>query len=141
MALDGDLDPVKLREQQQFSLGELFKTLASDTGILVKKEVELAKTEMAGKAKVAAKDGAMIAGGGVLAYYASFLLLAALVLALGTIMPLWASALIVGVVLAAGAGILAFIGVKKLKKVDPAPRETIRTLQENKLWLREQMSR
>ena len=139
--MDGDLDPVKLREQQQRSLGELFKELASDTGILVRKEVELAKTEMAGKAKVAAKDGAMIAGGGVLAYYASFLLLAALVLALGTVMPLWASALIVGVVLAATAGVLATIGVKKLKKVDPAPRETIRTLQENKLWLREQMSR
>lgn len=141
MALDGDLDPVKLREHEERSLGELFKELASDTGTLVKKEVELAKTEMAGKAKVVAKDGAMIAGGGVLAYYASFVLLAALVLALGTIMPLWASALIVGVVLAASAGVLAFIGVKKLKKVDPAPRETIRTLQENKLWLREQMSR
>ena len=137
----GDLDPVKLREQRSASLGELFKELASDTGILVRKEVELAKTEMAGKAKVVAKDGAMIAGGGVLAYYASFLLLAALVLALGTVMPLWASALIVGVVLAAVAGVLAFIGVKKLKKVDPAPRETIRTLKENKLWLSEQMSR
>lgn len=141
MAFDGDLDPVKLREQQQRSLGELFKMLASDTGVLVRKEVELAKTEMAGKAKVVAKDGAMIAGGGLLAYYASFLLLAALVLALGTIMPLWASALIVGVVLAAGAGVLASIGVKKLKKVDPAPRETIRTLKENKLWLTEQMNR
>lgn len=141
MALDGDLDPVKLREQEQRSLGELFKQLASDTGILVRKEVELAKTEMAGKAKVVAKDSAMIAGGGVLAYYASFLLLAALVLALGTIMPLWASALIVGVVLAAVAGAIAFIGVKKLKKVDPAPRETIRTLKENKLWLSEQMNR
>lgn len=141
MAFDGDLDPVKLREERQHTLGELFKALAADTGTLVKKEVELAKTEMAGKAKVVAKDGAMIAGGAALAYYASFLLLAALVLALGTVMPLWASALIVGVVLAAVAGTLAFIGVKKLKKVDPAPRETIRTLEENKLWLREQMSR
>lgn len=139
--MDGDLDPVKLHQTEQQSLGELFKALASDTGILVRKEVELAKTEMAGKAKVVAKDGAMIAGGGVLAFYASLVLLAALVLALGTIMPLWASALLVGVLLAAGAGALAFIGVKKLKKVDPAPRETIRTLKENKLWLSEQMSR
>ena len=131
MALEGD----------QKSLGELFKALESYTRLLVRKEVELAKTEMAGKAKVVAKDGAMIAGGGVLAYYASGLLLAALVLGLGTVIPLWASALIVGVVLAAVAGALAFIGVKKLKKVDPTPRETIRTLKENKLWLREQMSR
>lgn len=139
--MDGDLDPVKLAETDQRSLGELFKELAAGTGILVRKEVELAKTEMAGKAKVVAKDGSMIAGGGVLAFYASLVLLAALVLALGTVMPLWASALIVGGVLAAGAAALAFIGVKKLKRVDPAPRETIRTLKENKLWLSEQMSR
>ena len=139
--MDGDLDPVKLHETEQQSLGGLFRALATDTGILVRKEVELAKTEMAGKAKVVAKDGALIAGGGVLAFYASLVLIAALVLALGTIMPLWASALIVGVLLAAGAGALAFIGVQKLKKVDPAPRETIRTLKENKLWLTEQMSR
>ena len=139
--MDGDLDPVKLREQREASLGDLFKELASDTGILVRKEVELAKTEMAGKAKTVAKDGALIAGGAVLGLYASLTLLAALVLALGTVMPLWASALIVGVVLAAAAGVLALIGVKKLKKVDPAPRETIRTLKENKLWLSEQMSR
>lgn len=139
--MDGDLDPVKLAEERQHSLGELFKELAADTGTLVRKEVELAKTEMAGKAKVVAKDGAMIAGGAALAFYASLVLLAALVLALGTVMPLWASALIVGVLLLAGAGALAFIGVKKLKRVDPAPRETIRTLKENKLWLREQLSR
>jgi hypothetical protein len=141
MALDGDLDPVKLRERQQRPLGDLFEELAADTGVLVRKEVELAKTEMAGKAKVVAKDGALIAGGAACAYYASLLLLAALVLALGTIIPLWASALIVGAALAAGAGALAFIGVKRLQKVDPAPRETIRTLKENKQWLRDQMSR
>jgi len=61
--MDGDLDPVKLAEERQHTLGELFKELAVDTGFLVRKEVELAKTEMAGKAKVVAKDGAMIAGG------------------------------------------------------------------------------
>jgi hypothetical protein len=138
---EGDLDPVKLVETDQRPLGELFKELARDTGVLVRKEVELAKTEMAGKAKVAAKDGALIAGGAALAYYATFVLLAALVLGLATVMPLWASALLVGVVLAAGAATLAVVGIKKLKRVDPKPRETIRTLKENKLWLREQMSR
>ena len=43
--------------------------------------------------------------------------------------------------LVAGAAALAFVGVNRLKRVDPAPRETIRTLKENQLWLREQMSR
>jgi hypothetical protein len=139
--MHGDFDPVKLGETDDRSVGELVRSLATDTGILVKKEVALAKTEMVEKTKTAAKNGALVAGGAVLAYFASLALLATVVLALGRIMPLWAAALLVGVVLAIGAAGLAAIGVSKLKRVEAAPRETIRTLKENKLWLREQMSR
>lgn len=139
--MDDLLDPRKLAETDQRSVGELFKELAADTGVLVRKEVELVTTEMTGKAKVAAKDSALIAGGAVAAYFASFLLLGALVLALGTVLPLWASALVVGVLLVAVAATLAAVGLQKLKRVDPRPRETIRTLKENQLWLREEMSR
>ncbi len=139
--MDAPLDPRKLAETDRQSVGELFKGLAVDTSVLVRKEVELVTTEMTGKARVAAKDGALLAGGAIAAYFATFLLLGALVLALGTVMPLWASALLVGVVLVAIAGALAAVGLTKLKRVDPKPRETIRTLKENQLWLREQMSR
>lgn len=139
--MNATVDPRKLAETEQRSVGELFKQLAQDTGVLVRKEVELAKTEMTGKAKSAAKDGALIAAGGVIAFYASLVLVFALVFLLATVMPLWASALLVGVVLALGAGGLAAVGVKKLKSVDPQPRETIRTMKENQLWLREQMAR
>lgn len=139
--MDDLRDPRKLAETDQQSLGELFKGLAADTGVLVRKEVELVTTEMTGKARVAAKDGVLLAGGGVAAYFATFLLLGALVLGLGTVMPLWASALIVGGVLVAIAATLAAVGFQKLKRVDAKPRETIRTLKENQLWLREQMSR
>ena len=139
--MNATVDPRKLAETEQRSVGELFKQLAQDTGVLVRKEVELAKTEMTGKAKSAAKDGALIAAGGVVAFYASLVLVFALVFLLATVMPLWASALLVGVVLALGAGGLAAVGVKKLKSVDPQPRETIRTMKENQLWLREQMAR
>ena len=139
--MNATVDPRKLAETEQRAVGELFKQLAQDTGVLVRKEVELAKTEMTGKAKSAAKDGALIAAGGVVAFYASLVLVFALVFLLATVMPLWASALLVGVVLALGAGGLAAVGVKKLKSVDPQPRETIRTMKENQLWLREQMAR
>lgn len=130
-----------LHPRTEPSLGELFRSLATDTGVLVRKEVELAKTEMTGKAKVAAKDGALVVGGAAAAYFAALLLLATVVLALGTIMPLWAATLIVGVVLAGGAAALAVVGTKKLSRVDAKPRQTIRTIEENRLWLREQTSR
>jgi hypothetical protein len=74
--------------------------------------------------------------GGVLAHAAVFLLLAALVLGLATMMPLWAAALIVGVVMAAiGGGMLA-AGAKKARGVgkNALPR-TNHQLKESKRWL------
>ena len=38
-------------------------------------------------------------------------------------------------------GALTMSGLKKLQHIDPVPRQTIETLQENKQWLREQVSR
>lgn len=127
--------------QEERSLGELFKELAAETSVLVKKEVELAKTEVSVKAKLAAKDGALVAGGAACAFFASLVLIAALILGLGTLMPLWVSALLVGLVLVGTAAGLAVTGVKKLQRLDAKPTATLRTLKENKLWLREQMSR
>ena len=126
---------------EQRPLGELFSELAKETATLVRHEVELAKVEMAAKAKSAGYDAAQVAIGGIISYFGALALLAALVLGLGELMPLWASALIVGLAVIAVGGVLAFFGVRALQRLDPAPRQTLRTLQENKQWLREQVSR
>lgn len=127
--------------EPQPSLGALFSDLARETGTLVRKEVELAKVEMTAKAKVAGRDAALVGAGGMVAFIGALALVAALILVLGEAMPLWASALLVGaVVSAAGAG-LAIHGIRALKSLDAKPRETLGTLQEDKQWLREQMSR
>lgn len=126
---------------EQRPLGELFSELAQQTATLVRHEVELAKVEMAAKAKAAGYDVAQIAVGGIVAYFGALALLAAVVFGLAEVMPLWASALVVGLAILAVGGVLAFFGVRALQRLDPAPRQTLRTLQENKQWLREQVSR
>ena len=126
---------------EQRPLGELFSELAHETGTLVRKEVELAKTEMTGKAKVAAKDAAIVAVGGVVSLAGALVLLGALVLVLGTLIPLWASALLVGAVVTAVGAVVAMRGVRAFRSIDPMPQQTIRTLQEDRQWAREQMSR
>jgi len=126
---------------EQRSLGELFSELAHETGTLVRKEVELAKVEMTAKAKVAGRDAAMVAAGGAIAMLGVMALLAALILALGTLIPLWVSALLVGAVVTGAGGVLAVQGIRAFKSIEGAPRETIQTLQENKRWLSEQVSR
>jgi hypothetical protein len=126
---------------EQRSLGELFSELTHETGTLVRKEVELAKIEMTVKAKDAGRDAALAAAGGAIAMLGVMALLAALILALGTLIPLWGSALLVGAVVTGVGAVLAVQGIRAFKGIEGAPRETIRTLEENKRWLREQVSR
>jgi hypothetical protein len=126
---------------EQRSLGELFSELARETGTLVRKEVELAKVEMTAKAKIAGRDAALVAGGGSIAMLGVMALLAALILALGTLIPLWASALLVGLMVSITGGVLVALGIRAFKGLDAAPRQTMQTLEENKRWLSEQVSR
>ncbi len=126
---------------EQRPLGELFSELANETATLVRHEVELAKVEMAAKAKTAGYDAAQVAVGGIIAYFGALALVLALIFGLAEVMPLWASALVVGLAVIAVGGVVAYFGVRALQRLDPAPRQTMRTLQENKQWLREQVSR
>jgi ureidoglycolate hydrolase len=126
---------------EQQPLGELFSELASNTGTLVRKEVELAAVEMTAKARTAGRNAALVVAGCAVAMLGAIALLAALILGLGTFMPLWLAALLVGVVVAGSGGGLALSAFKAFKAIDVAPRQTIETLEENKQWLKNQASR
>jgi len=67
-------------------LGKLFSDLASETGTLIRKEMELAKVEMTHKATLAGRDAAVVASGGAIAGLGAMALIAALILALGTLL-------------------------------------------------------
>jgi uncharacterized membrane protein YqjE len=133
--------PPRQDEEQQRPLGELFGELAHETATLVKKEVELAKVEMTSKARKATFDIAQIAVGGVIALLGSMALLAAIILMLSTVLQPWAAALIVGLFVSVLGAVLVSIGLRAFKQIDPAPRQTIQTLEDNKQWLTEQVSR
>lgn len=125
----------------QPSLGELFGELATQTGTLVRKEVELARVEMTGKAKDAGRNAAIAATGGAVVLLGTMALLAALILGLGMFVPLWASALIVGAAVTGVGAVLAAKGIRAFGAIEVAPRQTMQTLEENKQWLREQANR
>jgi uncharacterized membrane protein len=122
-------------------LGQLFSELAQETATLVRHEVDLAKVEMAEKARTASRDAAQIAVGGAIAIVGSLALVAAVILALATVISPWAAALIVGLAVSALGVSLVVIGLTSFKRLDPAPRLTLQTLREDKQWLREQVSR
>lgn len=120
------------------SLGELFTDLAQKTATLVRQEATLAKTEMGEKASRAGKHVGTLAVGGAVAYAGLLAILAGVIILLNDVMPLWASALLVGVVVAVIGYILLRRGLDALKREDFTPRQTMETLKEDKEWTRDQ---
>jgi len=120
------------------SLGELFSSLAQDTSTLVRKEVQLAKTEMTQKASRVGKDVGFLAAGGAVAYAGLLAILAGIIVLLGQVIPMWLSALLVGLVVAGVGYFLVRKGLDALKQEDLAPRQTIETLKEDQQWAKDQ---
>ena len=121
--------------KEERSLGELFAELSRETGQLVRKEVELATTEMTAKAKKAGADAAVIAAGGALLHAALLVLLAAFVLALAQLgVTAWLSALLVGVVTAGIGYMLLNRGRTSMRRSTLAPTQTMESLKETATW-------
>lgn len=122
-------------------LRALFSELAQETGHLVEQEVALARVEMTEKLTTAVKHGYQVAWGAAFLLFAVLSLGTALVAGLTVFVPLWLSALAAGAVTLALGYWLANRGIKGLHEVDPTPRDTLLTLKESRLWLRNQMNR
>jgi MFS family permease len=96
---------------------------------LVHKDVEMAREEIASKAKRMGIGAGMFGAAGVVALLALGALTAAAILGLAIVLPAWAAALIVGVVLGAVAAIIALSGKKNLAAGSPpVPSDTARTV-------------
>src|SRR4028119_1491900 len=99
-------------QRDERSIGELFAELARETSTLVRQEVQLAKTEMTQKVTSAGKDAGLIGAGGALAYAGLLAVLAAVIIGLGQLIPMWLSALIVGLVVVGIGYLLIQRGLK-----------------------------
>lgn len=122
------------------SLGDLFSELANETETLIRQEVALAQAELTKKAAKAGMDIGLITVGGAVAFVGFQAIIAAIIFGLAHFIPLWLSALIVGVVLAIAGGLIALWAWKALKSVEPVPRQTVETLKEDAKWLKNQVS-
>ena len=129
-------EPVK----EERSLGELFSELATETSTLVRQEVALAQTEITHKATKVGKNVGFLAVGGFVAYAALLSILAGIVILLGSVVPLWLSAIIVGLVVGGIAFFLISSALAELRKVDPVPRDTVETIKEDAQWLKNQVT-
>lgn len=124
-----------MTRQDDRSLGDLFAELSREMGVLVRKELELATTEMTAKAKTAGTHAATVAMGGALAHAGLLVFLAALVIGLSQLgLEPWLAALIVAAITIGVGYALASTGLTKLRRTSVAPTQTIETLKETATW-------
>jgi hypothetical protein len=123
------------------SLGDLVMGLTDDITTLVRKEVDLAKTELQENIKEGAQAGGMVAAGGMLAYAGLLFILAAVAIALGEWWEnYWLAAAVVGLV----AGIIGWAilngGMKQFKDVSLVPHKTIDSLERDAKMAKEKLT-
>jgi len=123
---------------EQATIGTLVGRLSEQISRLVRAEIASAKTELTTKAKGIGIGAGLIAAGLVFALYALGVLLYAAVTGIANALPLWLSALIVGVALLLVTGILVGVGVKLLKKgTPPKPEITVNSIKDDVAAIKE----
>lgn len=114
------------------SLGELASDLPRNISDLVRAEIDSAKAELAAKAKATGIGVGLFAAAAFVLIFALGVFIAAGIAALALVLPLWASALIVGAALVVIAGILVLVGVGSLQRgMPPSPEKTMASVQED----------
>jgi hypothetical protein len=122
------------------SLGSLVEQISEQASRLVRAEIALAKAELSEKAKKSGIGvGLLVFALLILAYAAGVLLLAA-VYGLGTVWPLWLSALAIGGFMLLVTIILALVGVRLLQKGTTKP-ESVQRVKDDIASIKEGMHR
>ncbi len=122
------------------NFGRLFAHLTRNMGTLMRKELELAKVEMREKISTSGKGAALLGIGGAIVFAGFLVALIAAVAGLALVLPVWAAALIVAVIVMFIGGILLAVGMRRLKKTDLKPTQAIASFKESKQWMKEQLT-
>ena len=117
------------------SLGDLVAELSRETGQLVRKEIELATTEMTVKLRRAGTHASTVAAGGALVHAGALVVLAALVIGLARLgVEAWLSAGIVGALTIVVGYVLVNKGLTNLRQAPLAPTQTFESIKETTKW-------
>lgn len=121
------------------SVADLLKGLVQQVGTLFRQEIALARAEMSESTSKIGRSAVSMAIAFLLSLGAFIMLLFAAAYGLAEVMPLWASTLIVGVVVAVIAAVLFFKARKDISAHSLAPTRTARTLREDLEFAKDQV--
>ena len=113
------------RSAEEPTTRELTVQLGDQMDRLVRSEVALARAELFATARRTVLGGMMLSGAGLAGVYGGVALVAMVIAAIAMGLPLWAAALVTGVVLLACAGGLALLGKRRLARATPPLKMTV----------------
>lgn len=132
------LDTVNGVDSTERSIGDILRDIGTNIQQLVRSEIRLAKIELTDTLRRLQASSMMLVGGAVLGFFALGFLFLAAMFALEIVLAAWLAALILSVLLFAGAGLGITIGREQLRNV-PVPEKTLQTVKEDLQWTKEQM--
>jgi hypothetical protein len=124
------------------TLAQLVSGLVSDTKLLLRQELALAKHEISEEVR-RTKTAVVCLGAGIgVAAISGLLFIAMLVHLLRALTdwPLWACYAVVGAVCAISAAALLYWGKHQIAEIDMIPQQTVETMKENVRWIKEKAS-
>jgi len=120
------------------SLTQLVSGILSDAGRLMEQQAQMLKAEIRKDMRETKETGELLLIGGALLSVAGILLLISLSYLLNWAsdgrLPLWACFGLVGLIVAAGGGIVFYRGRQKLEHLNPLPEKSAEALKENLQW-------
>ena len=127
-------------EPSDRSIKEIIDALRPQLQELANRQAELARTELVPVGRRAGIATGLLVTGAVFLHLFLVFLSVTVIYLLNEVagLSLWLSALIVSVILLVVGGVLAGAGANILRRLDPKPHRTIRTLQQNIEWLKGQ---
>jgi hypothetical protein len=127
-------------EPSDRSIKEIIDALRPQLQELADRQIELAKTELATVARRGGIATGLLVTAAVFLHLFLVFISVTMIYLLNEVagLSLWLSALIVSVILLVVGGVLAGAGANILRRLDPKPHRTIRTLQQNIDWLKGQ---
>ncbi|MCW2938904.1 MAG: hypothetical protein JWN00_1889 [Actinomycetia bacterium] len=123
-------------------VGELVKQAAEQMAQLVRQEMALAVAEVKDKGRHAGIGAGMVGVAGMVGAYGGAAVLVAVIAVLALVLPVWGSALIVGAVLLAVAGVLGLKGRSQISRaLPPVPEQAIQGARRDVAQIKERAQR
>jgi uncharacterized membrane protein YqjE len=120
------------------SISEILQDVLRNLQSIVRSEIRLAKTEVREEFTKVKPAILLLALAAVCGLFGVLFLLLTTMYAVALALPLWASALVVAVMLIIIAAITLNAGQRRIERVHPLPDKTIASMKENAEWARQQ---